>query len=267
VDVAGRASADLFVANSVADIWAFAEDDELRPVYSAVVDANIDTSLRDSESRWVGLATRARIVIYNDTLVTDDEVATLQNYASLRDERWRGRLCLSSSRSGGNRLLIAHLINTHGVREAETIARGWRANLATTIFADDDALLAAMAAGDCAIGIADSNRIYAIPGSTDVSAHWFSAPDATVIDASVAAVSRHANDAAGAQQMLEWLTTPTPNALFAIRQLDLPANADAPSSSTVADLPVTRGSAPVPLSELGFLLEEADLLRERARYP
>ena len=267
VDTPERKEADLFVSDSVGDIWSLAEDDELRPVSSAVVNQNIDVTLRDSESRWVGISTRARIVAYNEAAVTPEELASVGNYASLRDERWLGRLCLSSSRSGGNRMVIAQLIREHGVREAEMIVRGWRANLATTVYADDDALLAAIAAGDCAIGIAGSNRIFAIPGSSAVGAHWFEPPATTVIDAAVLGISRHATDADGAQRLLEWLTTPTANALFAIGRLDLPANSNATIATAISDLPVDRGSASAPLSELAFLLEEADLLRQRAGYP
>ena len=267
VDATAREEADLVLFDSVADAWDDAETDGLRPVYSDVLSANVVPALRDSESRWAALSTRARIVVYHEPSVSTGDLASISGYGSLGDERWRGRLCLSLSRQGGNRLLIAFLIRELGVREAELVVRRWRGNLAGSFLADDDALLAAVAAGDCVIGIADSNRVFAAPATSDIRAKWFDTPEATLFDASVAGVSRHSADADAAQALLEWLTTATPNALFAIGRLDFPVNADAPLSATLDGLPVKRGDSSVPLSELAFLLDEADRLRERARYP
>jgi iron(III) transport system substrate-binding protein len=262
-----REKADLVIFDSVADAWEDAEQDGLRPVYSAIVDAGVDATLRDSESRWVALATRARVVVYHRPSVSADELASIIGYASLGDEQWRGRLCLSLSQQGGNQMLVAFLINELGVREAELAVRRWRDNLATHLFADDDAMLAAIATGECAVGIAGSNRAVAAPATSDIGILWFESPAATVFDATVAGVTRHAHDADAAQRFLEWLTTPTPNALLAMPRLDFPVNADAPLAASLADLPVDAGRVATPLSDLAFLLEESARLRERARYP
>jgi len=81
--------ADLFVAGSLAELWSVAESDALRPVYSETLVNNIDPAMRDPESRWVALASRARIVVYNTGQVSAQKMAALQDYASLGDEAWR----------------------------------------------------------------------------------------------------------------------------------------------------------------------------------
>ncbi len=257
------AQTDLVVLGSLADTWDIAEADELRPVFRDSINSNIDARLRDAESRWTALSKRGRVVVYNPSLVAVADLGSLQDYASLREERWRGRLCLSSSAVGGNRLLVALLISRHDLREAERIVRDWRANLADAVFADDDSLLDAIAAGTCAIGIADSNDAAATTGA---SIHWFADPAATLVDVTTAGVSRHAADPRQAAGLLEWLTTETPNALFAIQDLELPANPSSPAGNLV-DGHAVHLREPVSLSDLGFLVEEADLLVERARYP
>ena len=267
VDDPEREEADLVIFDSVADAWEDAERDGLRPVYSTIVEDSVNQTLRDSESRWVALATRARVVVYHRPSVSADDLASIIGYASLGDERWRNRLCLSLSRQGGNQMLVAFLINALGVREAELAVRRWRDNLATRLFADDDAMLAAIATGECAVGIAGSNRAVAAPATSDIGTLWFESPEATVFDAMVAGVTRHAHDADAAQQFLEWLTTPTPNALLAMPRLDFPVNAEAPLAASLTDLPVDAGQVATPLSDLAFLLEESARLRERARYP
>lgn len=255
--------ADLIVHGSLAHAWDIAEADELRPVFRDSINSNIDTRLRDAESRWTALSKRGRVVVYNPSLVGADGLDSLLDYESLREERWRERLCLSSSSVGGNRLLVALLIARHGLREAELIVREWRANLAGAVFPDDDALLQAIAEGSCAIGIADSNDAAATAG---VSIHWFGNPTATLVDVTTAGVSRHAADPDRAAGLLEWLTMDTPNALFAIQDLELPANPNSLAGKLVSGHAIHL-SEPAPLSELGFLVEEADRLVERARYP
>ncbi|MGI9260761.1 MAG: hypothetical protein ACR2QR_01925, partial [Woeseiaceae bacterium] len=166
------AQPDIKIFGSVADTWDAAESDELRPVFSEVVNASIDARLRDEESRWVGLSRRGRVIVYNSDSVSAAELATIDGYESLRGAAWKERLCLSSSSIGGNRLLVALLLSRHDAREAELIVREWRANLAVPVLADDSDLLDAIADGTCAIGIANSNDAQAV----GVAVHWFDNP-------------------------------------------------------------------------------------------
>jgi iron(III) transport system substrate-binding protein len=256
--------ADLIITGSLADTWDLAEADEFRPVRSETVNTNIDARLRDGESRWAALSRRARVVVYNPGLVPAEELQAVNGYEALRDQVWRGRVCLSSSAVPGNRLLVALLISRHDLREAEIIVREWRANLAASVFSDDSDLLAAIADGSCAIGIADSNSVLtgADPG---VAIHWFDSPGATLVDVTTVSVSRHAGDPDKASALLEWLTMATPNALFAIQDLEFPINEDARPANLIADF-ARYVSEPQSLAELGFLIEEADRLIERAGY-
>lgn len=264
-----RAGTDLFVAGSLAEIWTVAEADALRPVYSDVVDANVPATFRDPESRWVALSRRARVVAYNAARVSADALTGVNSYGSLGDERWQGRLCVSSSAVAGNRSLIAFLIDRHGAREAELIVRSWRANLAIPYLADDQALLDAIADGRCEIGIVDSARLAAFAvGNPDagVAAHWFADASNGMSDISAVAITRHAQHPDAARALLEWLTGTEANALFAGRRFEFPVKESAVLATAVeawaARLPPDSDYA-----ALGFLLEEARLLAERARYP
>lgn len=261
----GEAPADLIIKASLAETWDLAETDEYRPVFSAGIAANIDERLRDSESRWVGLSRRARAIVYNPSMVSAAELEPVQNYEALRNQNWRERLCLSSSNVGGNRLLVALLISRHDLREAELIVREWRANLGQPVFVDDEALLSAINDGVCAIGIADSTSVLS-GADSNLAVHWFVSAEETLVDVTTAGVSRHASDPEKSAALLEWLTTPTPNALFAIQDLEFPANADAQAGNMIA-AHAPHVAKPPMLADLGFLLEEADRLIERARYP
>ncbi len=259
---------DLFIANSLAELWTVAEDGGLRPTRSDSINDNIPDSLRDPESRWSALSARARIVVYDPALVSAEEINGVQTYAALGESTWKDRLCVSSSRAAGNRSLVAFLIHQHGVSEAEAIVRRWRANFGDSVYKSDADLLEAFSSSGCAIGIVDSS-ILQISGSRSsqagLAAHWFENDDEILIDVRGAGVSRHAANPEAAVRLLEWLTARDGNALFAIRHAEYPANAASPVASVLEPrAEILRDT--VALSGIGFLQEDAVRLIERARY-
>lgn len=261
--------ADLFIAGSLADIASAAESDVLRPTYFATDVQPATENLRDPENVWYALSFRARVVIYNTDLVTDKELSAVSDYASLADEAWRERLCLSSSRVAGNRSLIALHIREYGVRETESIVRGWRTNFVSQFYRDDVDLLRAVAAGDCHIAIADTSVLADFVSSdrdAPLAAHRFPNETITLVDISAAGVTRHAKNPLGAASLLQWLSSNDPNALYAASGLEFPVNPTATPALATAQFIEFAGN-PMAVAQLVFLHEDAALLAERARYP
>jgi iron(III) transport system substrate-binding protein len=261
--------ADLLIATNVGDLWNATEKDIYRPVYSAIVAKQVPENLRDAEKLWHALSVRARIVVYNTTLAEAAQVATISDYGSLGDESWRGKLCLSSSSVPGNRSLIAYLIKKHGARNAELIVRGWQANLAAPVFSDDNEVMQAIVDGRCAIGIADSNDLaLLIRGrpNAPLAAQWFAEGSPVYIDVTGAGVTRHAENSDGAAELLEWLTTDQPNALFAALGLEFPASPTAPVDASIKKWH-EYVAQPTNVSEFGYFQDDATKLAERAHYP
>lgn len=262
-----QVEADLIILGSLAELWAVAEEDGFRPVFSAAIDDAIPAALRDEEARWTALTLRYRAVFYNPLRLTAGEVQSLQRYSDLGEPGWSGRLCLSSSQVPGNRVLIAFLIKTLGTRDAEIVVRKMRANLAATPFNDDATLVQAIADGHCAIGIASSELLqdFAIDApAAALAMRLFDAPGAVAVDISGAGVARHAHNPNEATELLEWLSGGAANGAFAGSTGEFPANPEA----AAAGMPAVAAAAPAyPLAELGFLLPEAARLIERARYP
>ncbi|MDX1517081.1 MAG: hypothetical protein R3288_09595, partial [Woeseiaceae bacterium] len=121
-------------------------------------------------------------------------------FASLADARYRGRLCLASSAQPINRAVIAALIEDIGVRPAEIAVRGWMANLALPVFADEAELRAALAEERCEVGIVS------VPGSAGASSTTL-IPAPVVADVQAAGVARHAREPEAALRLIEWLAT------------------------------------------------------------
>lgn len=260
--------ADLYLFGNLASLWSVAEQDGFRPTFSASIDDNIPLELRDPESRWTALATSSRLVVYNTDLLDEEMLGDVNNYAALGADKWAGKLCLSSSTVPGNITLVAFLIRQYGLRDAEIAVRRWRANLASDVLADDDTLLEEISAGRCQIGIAGSHSLaahLAANAGSPLGFHSFADPAEIVIDVSGAGVSRHAHDPERAAELLEWLTTNAPNALYAAPGHEFPANA---GSRVAPGIESWRGTVATPSQQsvLAFLHDEAVLLVERARY-
>lgn len=95
----------------------------------------------------------ARAIVYATARVDPEQLNT---YAGLADDRWRGRLCLRTSKEVYNQSLVATMIASRGESETEALVRGWVANLAAPPFASDTQVIEAIAAGQCDIGLVNS---------------------------------------------------------------------------------------------------------------
>src|SRR5690606_15004867 len=164
---------------------------------------------RDPKSHWYGLSVRARTIVYSPARVDSKE---LSDYAALADPRWTGRLCLRTSKKVYNQSLVAMMIARDGEQKTEQVVRGWVANLAAPPFSDDTALIKAIAAGQCDVGIVNTyylGRLLKDNPDYPVKLFWADQNGAGVhVNVSGAGITRHAPNPAAAKQLLEWLSTP-----------------------------------------------------------
>lgn len=92
----------------------------------ALMDA-VPSNLLDRENAWVGVTTRARVIVYSKERVNPDDLST---YAALADPKWKGKVLTRSSGVLYNQSLLASLIAAYGEEKALEWARGVAANLA-----------------------------------------------------------------------------------------------------------------------------------------
>ncbi len=148
-----NSQADILMTVDAGELWHAADRGLLKPTQSEVLNANIPESLRDPQGRWFGFSIRARTMVYSTERVKPEE---LSDYAALAGERWKGKLCLRTSKKVYNQSLVAMLIAEHGEAKTEEIVRGWVANLATEPFSNDTLLMEAIAAGQCDVGLVNT---------------------------------------------------------------------------------------------------------------
>lgn len=256
--------ADLLITVDAGNLWQAEQMGVLKPIQSKVIEANIPSQYRSSGNAWTGLSLRARTIVYSTERVKPEELST---YEALADENWDGRLCLRSARKVYNQSLTATLIETHGAEKAEQIVKGWVANLATDPFADDTALIQAIDAGQCDVGIVNTyyyGRLHKEQPDLKAKLFWPNQQDRGVhVNLAGAGVTAHAPHAAAAQQLLEWMTTPEAQAVFAGVNQEFPANPKVQSSAEVAAWGEFKADS-IPVEVAGKRQAEAIRLMDRA---
>lgn len=269
-----RTPADVFITVDAGNLWQATNMDLLQPVDSAVLRANIPQHLRDPDNRWFGLSARARTLIHNPEVTPASELST---YEDLADPKWRGKLCLRTSASVYNQSLVAMMISRLGAERTEEVVEGWVANLAAPPFANDTAVIEAVAAGRCEVGIVNSyylGRALRDDASLPVTVFWPNQGDAGAsdavldgvhVDVSGAGVTRHADNAGGARAFIEWLSSGEAQAMYANENMEFPANPDVAASPIVQSWGDFRQN-PINVAEAGKLQPEAVKLMDRAGY-
>jgi iron(III) transport system substrate-binding protein len=207
----------------------------LQPFTSPVIDKNIPLQYRSSAHAWTGLSLRARTIAYSTDRVKPGDLTT---YEALADKQWEGRLCLRTAKKVYNQSLTATLIETHGAAKTEEIIKGWVNNLSTDVFSDDIAVLEAINAGQCDVGIVNTyyyGRLHKQKPDLAVKLFWPNQGDRGVhVNLSGIGLTQHAPHPEAAKALVEWMTTPEAQKIFADVNQEFPANPAVPPSAEVA---------------------------------
>jgi iron(III) transport system substrate-binding protein len=266
-----RTPADVFITVDAGNLWQAANLGLLRAIASPTLQAGIPEHLRDPEHRWFGLSVRARMLVH-DPAVTP--ASALSTYEDLADPKWRGKLCLRTSDSVYNQSLVATMLGTLGAERTEQVVRGWVANLATAPFANDTAVIEAVAAGRCAVGIVNSyylGRAKADNPALAVAPFWPNQAEGQAglrgvhVNVSGAGVTAHSGQPQAAQAFLEWLATGEAQAIYANENMEFPANPQVAAAPLVAGWGRYRPDL-INVSEAGRRQAEAVKLMDRAGY-
>ncbi|PZE19473.1 Fe(3+) ABC transporter substrate-binding protein [Paenibacillus xerothermodurans] len=136
----------------------------LQPAQSAVIDQNVPKQYRDTDNQWIGLATRARVIVYAKDRVKPEQLSTYEDLAS---DKWKGKLLVNSSTVMYNQSLFASLIELNGEQKAEEWAKGVAANMARAPKGGDRDQAKAIVAGEGDVGIMNTYYVGLLLNSKD----------------------------------------------------------------------------------------------------
>ncbi|WP_460140690.1 extracellular solute-binding protein [Pseudomonas sp. S2_E01] len=230
-----NATADLLLTVDAGNLWQAEQMGILQPFTSKTIDTNIPPQYRASSHAWTGLSLRARTIAYSTVRVKPGELTT---YEALADKNWEGRLCLRTAKKVYNQSLTATMIETHGAEKTEKILKGWVNNLSTDVFSDDVAVLEAINAGQCDVGIVNTyyyGRLHQQKPDLPVKLFWPNQADRGVhVNLSGIGLTRHAPHPEAAKALVEWMTTAEAQKIFADVNQEFPANPAVQPSAEVA---------------------------------
>lgn len=244
--------ADLLVTTDLARLWRAQEAGLLEGVSTPTLRANVPPELHAPDGQWWALTTRRRIPVVSTGRVPEGAV---DSYEDLGDPRFEGRLCLRTSNSEYNQSLVADFLAKRGHEETRELLRSWMAN-DPDILGSDGEMLAAIAAGDCDVGLSndyylgralDENPDFPVrPAWPDQGAHQ---------NISGVGLVRWSDSREEAVALMEYLTSEGPQAQIASRS-EFAANPAAPPPSHLthwADV----DNDPIAVREAGPLIDEA----------
>ncbi len=233
--------ADLFITTDVAHLHKARVAGVLQPVQSKALAESIPAAYRDPKWYWVCLSARARVVFYAKDRVKPSDITT---YEDLADPKWKGRICVRSSSSTYNQSLLAGLIAVNGPAKAEAWAKGVADNMARKPQGGDRDQIAAVAAGQCDIAIANTYYYGGMVTSAKAEEREAAAkvgiafPNqqgrGTHMNVAGAGVAASAKHKAEAVQLLEFLAGPDAQRLFAEANNEFPVRPGVKPSPTVA---------------------------------
>jgi len=230
LEAEGDASpADLFITADAGNLWRAEAKGLLQAIDSETLNARIPEHYRDPDNMWFGFSRRARIIFIAKGAI---DPALVQTYADLARPELKGKLCMRSGAAIYNLSLLGALIAEWGPEKAEAWAAGVVANLAKSPQGGDTDQIKAVAAGECAVTLANTyyfarflasdkpedkavaDKLQAVfPDQAGAGAH---------VNISGAGVTKYAPNRDGAIKFLEYLASDEAQAYFATGNNEYP---------------------------------------------
>lgn len=237
LEIDGAASkADILLATGASFFWSGSQKGLFASVKSRVLKRNVPGYLASPENDWFSFSKRARTLIYNTDKVDEE---SLVGYADLASEKWKGKLCLRTSKAEYTQSLVAMLIERMGAVETKTMLQGWVNNLAVPPLADDQDIIDAIDAGTCDIGIVNSYyyaRLKRAQPDTRLKLFWADQKGAGVhINTTAVAITATSSNKEQAIDFLEWLSTKQTQAQYAKLSMEYPVNKKVRPAREVAE--------------------------------
>lgn len=227
-------SADLFITVDGGVLNNAKLSGVLQPVKSAVVDGQVPQQLRDKDNEWIGLSTRARVIVYSKDRVKPEQLSTYEDLAS---DKWKGKVLVRSSTSLYNQSLLASMIALNGEQQAEAWAKGIVANLARKPEGGDRDQAKGIVAGIGDVAIMNTYYVGQLLNSKDAEevkvaqAVGVFFPNqnttGTHINISGVGLTKHSKNKDNAVKLIEYLTGEEAQTLMSKENYEFPVNAKA----------------------------------------
>jgi iron(III) transport system substrate-binding protein len=118
----------------------------------------LPAALSDPEGHWTGFSARARVILYNTTLLLPEEKPS--SIFDLVSPRFQGRACLANPLFGTTSMHVAALASALGTERTKAFLEDFTRN-GGRILASNGDVKRRVASGECALGLTDTDDAFA----------------------------------------------------------------------------------------------------------
>ncbi len=254
--------ADIFFAQDPASLGTVALAGLLMPLPTEVL-SKVPERFSDSQGRWVGTSGRARVVVYDATVIDPGDLPTTED--GFTDPQWRGRVGIAPT-NGSFLSFVSAKILVDGEDETLRWLEGMASNASPT-FPKNSAIVAAVNDGQIEAGLVNHYYLLrALAESPDLpGANYFfevATPGSLVMPAGVGILAS-SNNQESAKKFVEFLLSDASQTYFATETFEYPLVSGIPASDLLPPLE-TIPTPEVDLSMLATVLDTATDLVARA---
>ncbi|MGE7872557.1 Fe(3+) ABC transporter substrate-binding protein [Bacillus paramycoides] len=223
--------ADLFITVDGGVLNTAKKNGVLQPVSSKEIDKNVPKNLRDKDNEWIGLATRARVLVYAKDRVKPEQLSTYEDIATAN---WKGKVLARSSTSLYNQSLLASIIALNGEQKAEEWAKGIVENFAQDPQGGDRDQAKAVVAGKADVAIMNTYYVGLLANSQDPEevkvaeklGVFFPNQDTTGthVNISGAGLVKHSKNKENAVKLIEYFTSEKAQTELSKANFEFPVN-------------------------------------------
>lgn len=245
--------ADLFITTELFTIQSLATQGIFQ-AYAPVGVEQIPAEFVGEGNLWTGLTRRARVIIYNKDLVSEDELPT--SIFDLTQAKWQGQIAAAGSTNGSMQAQIAAMQQLLGDDSTAEWLNGLIAN-DVTFFGGHTDVRKAVGAGEFKLGLV--NHYYYHLQLAEGSNVGIIYPDqgegqiGLITNVTSAAIVNGANHTAAAQAFLDFLVSEEGQKIFAEQNYEYPL---------LANVALKEGVQPLE----NFRLAEVDVVQASANF-
>lgn len=148
--------ADVFITTELVTVQSLAQEGVFEAYRPQAAD-QLSAEFIGEGDMWVGLTRRARVIMYNTDLVSEEEAP--KSIFDLTDPKWRGQIALAGSTNGSMQAQIAAMSQLLGEEETEAWLNGLIENEAT-FFGGHTDVRKAVGTGEFKIGLVNHYYYY-----------------------------------------------------------------------------------------------------------
>ncbi|WP_040724887.1 Fe(3+) ABC transporter substrate-binding protein [Thiomicrorhabdus sp. Kp2] len=267
-----RSPADIFITTDAGRLHRAKELGLLQAAISEDALNKVPANLKDIDNQWLGLTTRARVIVYKKDKVNPSELST---YEALAEPKWKNRICIRSSDNIYNQSLVASMITNIGEQKTQQWANQFVENFARKPKGGDRDQVKAVAAGNCDIAIVNTyylgqmlngNDPEQVKAAQQVAVFWPNQNDrGTHINVSGIAITNSAKNVDNANKLITFLLTKPAQDWYAQSNNEYPVVANVEASDTLKSWGKFKSDS-LNMSQLGINNPKAVRLMDRANW-